>query len=87
MSDGVGNQASFHQLKRELCIIWQEVLSLDIAVKPDDDFFELGGDSLNVVDVVLLAKKRGIELRSSAVFRHPTPAELAESIAGTSGNR
>jgi acyl carrier protein len=80
MLDGAGNEVSFQQVVRELCDIWQEALSLGIVVKPDDDFFELGGDSLNVVDVVLLAKERGISFRTSAVFRNPTPAGLAESV-------
>lgn len=49
-------------------------------VRPHDDFFDIGGDSLKVVDVVIAARERGIALRSSAVFRNPTPARLAESL-------
>lgn len=49
-------------------------------VLPHDDFFDLGGDSLKVVDAVIAARQRGINVRSSAVFRNPTPARLAESL-------
>jgi acyl carrier protein len=81
MADKPDNPQSRHQIERKLCAIWREVLDLDTDVMPDNDFFELGGDSLDVVDVVLSARKQGIEFRSSAIFRNPTPAQLAESIA------
>lgn len=51
-----------------------------MQARPYDDFFDLGGNSLAVVDVVLAARRRGITLRSSAVFRNPTPARLAEAL-------
>lgn len=61
-----------------MCEIWAEVLGAKVS--PYDDFFDRGGNSLKVIDVVIAARERGIALRSSAVFRNPTPARLAESL-------
>ncbi|MBM0231730.1 hypothetical protein JNW91_07575 [Micromonospora sp. STR1_7] len=66
------------EIERELCDIWAAVLG--VGVQPHDDFFDSGGNSLKVVDVVIAARRRGIFVRSSAVFRNPTPARLAERL-------
>ncbi|SDN47879.1 thioesterase domain-containing protein [Actinacidiphila guanduensis] len=50
------------------------------AVTPYDDFFDLGGDSLTVVEVTAELRERGLPVRSSAALRHPTPARLAEHL-------
>ncbi|MFE9423848.1 thioesterase domain-containing protein [Kitasatospora sp. NPDC006697] len=65
-------------IERALCDSWTDLFGT--AVGPYDDFFDLGGDSLRVVDAVLAARGRGIGLRSSMVFRAPTPARLAEAL-------
>ncbi|MFC5946056.1 non-ribosomal peptide synthetase, partial [Micromonospora harpali] len=62
--------------------IWAEVLDLD-DLGVDDDFFELGGDSLRAMR--LLARLRDearLRLKMSELFRAPTVAVLAEQ-AGT----
>jgi acyl carrier protein len=59
---------------------WAEILGLD-AVGPDDDFFELGGNSLNVASAVArLGERLGIQLPLRALFHAPTPAEMSELI-------
>jgi aryl carrier-like protein len=63
--------------------IWQDLLGTEVAA--DDDFFEVGGDSLLVVDFLLEARKAGLELRSSDVFEHPTAAGLAGLLATANG--
>lgn len=66
------------ETERILCEIWAEIL--DVQVGPHDDFFDLGGDSMKVIDVVIVARRRGFTVRSSALFRNPTPARLAEHL-------
>ena len=61
--------------------LWGRLLDTDVL--PTDDFFQLGGDSLLVVDVVVGARELGLELKTSAVFKHPTPAGLARFLAGS----
>ncbi len=47
-----------------------------------EDFFELGGDSLSAVEVlVTLSERSGIELSAADLLEAPTPAALAERIA------
>ncbi len=63
------------------CELWQELLALD-RVGINDDFFELGGDSLLVIRVVTKANKASLGITTKQVFQHRTVAELA-LVAGT----
>jgi acyl carrier protein len=69
------------ELRRDVPAIvlkrWREALGVHDA-GPDDDFFELGGDSLVATRLVaLLRAELGIAVSLLAVFDHPTAAELA----------
>ncbi|MCG5212982.1 condensation domain-containing protein [Streptosporangium soli] len=55
-----------------LARVWEEVLVVD-GVGPDDDFFSLGGDSLLAVQVVGVARERGLRLTLLDLFKNPTP--------------
>lgn len=51
------------------------------TVRPDDDFFELGGDSIAATAIMAaIAETRGIDLPISTVARHPTMAALARHL-------
>ncbi len=63
------------------CGLWQELLNLE-RVGINDDFFELGGDSLLVIRVVTKANKAAMGITTKQVFQHRTVAELA-TVAGT----
>ncbi|SAL73620.1 non-ribosomal peptide synthetase [Caballeronia arvi] len=57
-------------------------------VQPDDSFFALGGDSILSIRFVSRARSAGLDLSPADVFRHKTPAALAQIagiIAGTRG--
>jgi acyl carrier protein/surfactin synthase thioesterase subunit len=59
---------------------WAELLGVE-RVGPDDDFFDLGGNSLMVAAAVAtLGERLGIELLPRALFEAPTPAEMVELI-------
>ncbi|WP_262054877.1 phosphopantetheine-binding protein, partial [Burkholderia thailandensis] len=67
-------------LHRLLAACWADVLRRD-AVGIDENFFELGGDSL--LGAQLLSRvKRDLELdaRLGDLFRHPTVETLAEHL-------
>lgn len=51
--------------------IFRDTLELD-SVAPTDNFFELGGDSITATVVVTALGEEGYNLRSTAVFDHPT---------------
>ncbi len=67
--------------ERFFCDLWQELLGLE-RVGVNDDFFELGGDSLLVIRVVTKANKAALGITTKQVFQHRTVAELA-AVAGT----
>jgi thioesterase domain-containing protein len=69
---------SCHAVERTICEIWSDYFGR--VISPYDDFFELGGDSLGMIDVVALARERGLPVRSSVALRNPSPARLAESL-------
>ena len=55
------------------------VLGLD-SVGADDDFFELGGNSIATIQIVSSARKLGLELTAAEVFVRRTVAALSESV-------
>jgi amino acid adenylation domain-containing protein len=57
-----------------------DVLGLD-TVTIDDNFFDLGGDSIGVVRLVSRAAEAGVDLAVADVFLHPTAAGLAGVLA------
>src|SRR5690606_23395669 len=59
-----------------LCGVYAEVLGLP-EVGPDDDFIELGGDSILAVQVLIRARAAGLALSAGDVFRNRTAAALA----------
>jgi acyl carrier protein len=66
----------------KLAEIWQGVLRLN-AIGMHDDFFELGGDSLRAVEVLVQIEERlGVALAPAALAEHSTIAQLAAVVAG-----
>ena len=73
--------APANEKEQFFCELWQELLGLE-RVGANDDFFELGGDSLLVIRVVTKANKAALGITTKQVFQHRTVAELA-AVAGT----
>ncbi|HSJ64048.1 MAG TPA: amino acid adenylation domain-containing protein [Gemmatimonadaceae bacterium] len=55
---------------------WVEVLGLH-PLGVHDDFFELGGDSMQCIQIVAAARARGLAFAPRDLFAHPTIATLA----------
>lgn len=65
--------------------VWCEALGLD-SVKPDDDFFDLGGNSYKVVETVTRLRERlGAEIPLAALLEEPTVRGFAEEIRRVTG--
>ncbi|WP_034262582.1 condensation domain-containing protein [Actinospica robiniae] len=61
--------------------LWQTELRLD-TVGPDDDFFDLGGDSLTLAAVHGgLIEATGRDVAIVTLFEHPTPRSLAARLS------
>lgn len=53
----------------------------DPSVRPHDDFFDVGGDSTQALDVIeMIEKKLHIHIRVVTFFTCPTAGELAKAI-------
>ena len=70
--------ADWTDLQRALATIWRETLKLG-AVGLDDNFFQVGGDSLAVVRVFnrLGAVTNGVSASITDLFKHPTIRALS----------
>jgi non-ribosomal peptide synthase protein (TIGR01720 family) len=66
-------------IEAKLAAIWKDVLKLD-DVGVDDDFFEIGGDSLLSIRVIARAGREGIRIAPERFFERPTIAHIAASI-------
>ncbi|MFF7981302.1 non-ribosomal peptide synthase/polyketide synthase [Streptomyces sp. NPDC007901] len=62
--------------ERLLCDLYARALRVP-SVTVDDDFFALGGDSIVAIQLLVLARRAGLELTPRDVFRHRTVAQLA----------
>jgi thioesterase domain-containing protein/acyl carrier protein len=68
-----------------MCRIWEGVLGFG-PIGPDDDFFELGGDSLQALDVLAAVERAfGRRLPPTALFAAPTCAGLAAMARAAEG--
>ncbi|UUZ46861.1 phosphopantetheine-binding protein [Massilia sp. B-10] len=74
------------ELEQTVTRVWREVLGIG-APSVHDDFFALGGKSLQAIQVAnRLGIALGREVAVSALFRHPTVAALAQSLATLDGH-
>ena len=60
-----------------LLAVWQALFERD-DISVEDDFFELGGDSIVSIQAVALARKAGLSITPKDVFSHPTLEALAQ---------
>jgi len=67
--------------EKALATIWEEVLNLN-CVGVEDNFFDLGGDSLLGMRMIRLANQAGLQIGVRQLFDHQTVAELAQ-VAGS----
>lgn len=72
--------------EKQLAAFWQDILGVK-EVGIYDNFFEMGGDSVLVVQVVARAKTTGLQLSPAQVFEHPTIAALATLLRDQSVNQ
>ena len=69
--------------EKDFCAIFEEVLGVE-RVSAEDDFFEVGGNSILAMKVVIAAEKAGYSIVYNDVFSYTTPRLMAEFLgAGT----
>ena len=72
---------SWSEIELSIARIWETTLGIgDIA--PEDNFFDLGGDSLQAVQILATCRRDfNVTLPARTFFQNPTVIGLAESIA------
>ena len=80
-----GFRAPRDAIERDLAAIWQDMLGIQ-KVSIDDDFFELGGQSLIAMRLFnRIRKEHGVELPLSVLFQAPTIAATAALLREAKG--
>jgi len=69
------------ETEKALCAIFEEILGVE-KVGATDSFFDLGGTSLMVTNVMVNAEKQGLHFAYSDVFSHPSARSLAAFLKG-----
>ncbi|RUO41303.1 hypothetical protein CWE22_03755 [Pseudidiomarina aestuarii] len=64
-----------NEQEQQACLIWQEVLGVE-KVGMQDDFFQIGGDSINSIRVVARLKELRLDISVRDIFEHRTLAAL-----------
>ncbi|WEK62123.1 MAG: acyl carrier protein [Candidatus Microbacterium colombiense] len=60
--------------------LWNDALGVD-DVTPDEDFFDLGGDSITAIRLLPEIERRfGIEAKVALVFDNATARELSQAL-------
>jgi amino acid adenylation domain-containing protein len=67
-------------MEQSLAEIWSEVLGVQ-EIGIDDNFFDLGGDSLRSVQVIAQAEERGLNIELQQLFQWQTIRELVAQIS------
>src|SRR5690606_2846393 len=84
-SEGFWGTAPATPTERRLAAIWSALLPVT-SVGRDDDFFDLGGDSLLVLQVFDRLAEDGRPLpRPTVIYRHRTLAALASAVDAAAG--
>ncbi|WP_237773056.1 MULTISPECIES: phosphopantetheine-binding protein [Streptomyces] len=72
--------------EHRLAVLWDTGLGVS-PVGVEDDFFELGGDSLLAAELQLaIDQEFGVEVPAAALFLTPTIAALAEAVEAAEKN-
>ena len=68
----------------EIARIWEEILGVE-DLRPDADFFDLGGTSLHAARVLTKTRAAfGVKLSPATLFEHPTLAGFAAQVGAAS---
>lgn len=83
-SDGT-EELPLEGTEKALAALWQASISSSQKLQPKrlDNFFDLGGNSINLIQLKrLIENKMRIKIEVATLFLHPTLQEMAERISG-----
>jgi len=74
-----------NHIQEILAKVWQEVLGLE-KVGINDSFFNIGGDSIKVIQISSKLRQVGLRMEIKDIFEHPTIKKLEKYIKVTDRN-
>jgi len=76
----IGPKLDAADIERQIISCWSEVLDIDI-VDAHDDFFKLGGNSVQAMQIISRLRRRfGIDIPVRLMFDVSTPAGIARAV-------
>lgn len=77
------------ETERVMCKLWKEILNIrdETSLTASDNFFHLGGDSIAVIRLVAGARKIGLSISSSQIFKTPRLGAVASCARFTTDTR
>lgn len=75
---GGGRDAPNTKNEKKITKVWTEFLGSNIGI--NDNFFEIGGDSLLILKIISLLREEGIVLTPSDFYKNPTIKDLSLKI-------
>jgi acyl carrier protein len=68
------------QMTSTISAFWERALGVD-GLTPEDNFFDLGGDSLVAAKILaLIEREYGIEAELRLIFNNPTIEEFVDAV-------
>ncbi|KAB8074309.1 hypothetical protein BDV29DRAFT_156789 [Aspergillus leporis] len=83
LDEGAASTASreLSELEQRLRQAWGHTLKLDPeGIRPDDNFFALGGDSLAAMRLVSVCRAQGLDVSVTSTFGNPTLSAMATVV-------
>jgi aryl carrier-like protein len=65
------------ETERQLQLLWNQVLGMDLDISTNDHFLHIGDDSVGAMRVVAAARNTQLRLSVADIFQHPVLSELA----------
>ncbi|MDR7123176.1 condensation domain-containing protein, partial [Rheinheimera soli] len=72
--------AATTDIEKQLCDIWQMVLGVELVGR-EDNFFNLGGDSIISISMVAALRASGFDVSVRDIFEHSSVKKLASFVA------
>ncbi|KAG9529413.1 nonribosomal peptide synthase SidD, partial [Aureobasidium melanogenum] len=77
---GDGEDEDLLPTETVLARMWRKILQTSQGLRPDANFFQLGGDSLRCMKLVTLANQEGHRLTMEAVFKNPRLSDMSSAM-------
>lgn len=81
-----GDDLPTNEIEHNLVSIWQEILQLS-SIGVNDNFFEIGGDSILSIQMLSKAREEKIPLSPNQIFEYQTIRELAAFVLKNKGTK